>query len=248
MRYLFPSVSAWLLASVAVVGVGCRNGENGVISPSNETQISTTNTGGVTSKTEKPSPEDVVRPKHPKLPRKFPKVGIDEDPEKRQQCRVYLGDSLPEVTLPDLEGNPYRLQDLYGEKLTVILFWSSDKKYAVQALGWAGDTVGQFRKPYTEKEARLIGVNVGDTPEDARQVVEDEGAEFINLLDKDGSLFDQVATQGLPRVYLLDAEGVIRWLDDHYSTTTEDALEQAMGAVLPQEGGSEEPGEGDRSP
>jgi peroxiredoxin len=241
MRYPIPSLAAWLLVSVAVVGVGCRNSDNGEQSPQTDKQISTTGNGGVSPKGKTPSAKDVVRTKHPKLPRKLPKVGIEEDAEKRAQCLVYIEDSMPKVTLRDLEGNPQRLQDLYGEKLTVILFWASDKKYAVQALGWAGDEVAKFRKPYSEKEARLIGINVGDSPEVARQVAQQEGAEFINLLDEDRSLFDQVATEGLPRVYLVDHEGKILWLDDHYSTTTEDALKQAMSFVLENNGGSADP-------
>lgn len=241
MRHLFQSASVWLLAGIAVVGVGCRNGDNDGQSPPTEKQITTTNTSGVTPKPKTPSPEDVVREEHRKLPPEIPKLSITD----RETCIVFQGDPIPAATLPDLDGNSHRLQDLLGDKVTVILFWSSGDKRAVRALGYAGEKVPEFRKPHTEKEARLIGINVGDSPEAARKAVQSEGVEFINLLDEDASLFHHVATEGLPRVYLVDAEGKILWLEDQYRTTTEDALRQAMGAVL---NGEDRSGGGDGSP
>jgi peroxiredoxin len=247
MQYELRSFMAWLLAGAAVVGLGCRDNGNGQQPPKTNSQITRANNGAVSPKGKIPSPADVVRKEHPPLPLEIPKVGMTE--EDRKKCRVYVGDPMPEATLPDLEGKDHRLRDLYGEKLTVILFWSSQNAYAIEALSLVGGHVAEYRESHSEKEASVIGINVGDSPEVARRVVEEQGTEFINLLDTDGTFFCEEVTffsredirKGMmPRVYLVDHEGTILWLDDEYSTTTQDALKQGIRAVL---GAKEVPGD-----
>ena len=79
---------------------------------------------------------------------------------------------------------------------------------------------------------RVVAVNEGDTAESVKSLVEKAAATFPCLLDPDGALFDQVATEKLPRVYLLDAEGTILWFDLEFSRTTRDKLLQAIQFAL----------------
>ena len=132
MQYELRSLMAWLLAGAAAVGLGCRDGGNGQQPPKTNNQAGTANNGAVSPKGKIPSPADVVRKEHPPLPLEIPKTGMTE--EDRKKCHVYRGDPMPEATLPDLEGKDRRLRDLYGEKLTVILFWASEKEYSLSHL------------------------------------------------------------------------------------------------------------------
>ncbi|MFH1924704.1 MAG: hypothetical protein ABIP48_33040, partial [Planctomycetota bacterium] len=74
--------------------------------------------------------------------------------------------------------------------------------------------------------------------EAVRKSVEEAGAGFTNLLDPDGALFARVATEKLPRVYLLDADGKVLWFDLEFSRTTRDNLVQALQVALGESGES----------
>ena len=59
---------------------------------------------------------------------------------------------------------------------------------------------------------------------------EEADVTFPSLLDPGGAYFAAVATERLPRIYLLDADGKILWFDMEYTETTRGALKQAIHA------------------
>ncbi|MEE9602365.1 MAG: TlpA disulfide reductase family protein, partial [Thermoguttaceae bacterium] len=144
-------------------------------------------------------------------------------------CLVKVGDVMPVAELPDVGGGMHSLADLYGEKLTVVFFWKSHKKYAVAEFE---DLDGDIVAPYFEKGVRVIGINVGDSPEQVEAQIQKVDAKFANLLDPNEAFFAQVATEKVPRTYLLDSQGRILWFDLEYSPSTRRNLERGIKFVL----------------
>jgi peroxiredoxin len=161
-------------------------------------------------------------PEPPPAP-KFPEVNLPAALAKT--CLVKVGDSMPDAELTNLEGKGVALRSSLGKKLTVVLFWQSENMYSTQALGRLEEDVA---KPFAEKGVRAIGVSVKDSPEAARKAIEEAGAKYVNLLDPKGVHFAKVATEKIPRVYLLDAAGKILWFDTEYSSSTQRDLERAI--------------------
>ena len=158
---------------------------------------------------------------------KMPEVKLPEQLQKT--CLVKVGDAMPEAELSGLEGKRVSLRSLFGEKLTVVLFWNSDNLYSTQALAYLqGDVV----KPFAGKGVRVVGIDVKDSPDEARKAVQEAGAKFVNLADPQGAYFAKVATERIPRVYLLDPSGKILWFDIEYSTSTRRDLERAIKFAL----------------
>jgi peroxiredoxin len=143
--------------------------------------------------------------------------------------RLGVGDPLPDAELPDLDGQKHTLAELFGEKLTVVVFWQADDPYSTLELE---DLQAEFVEGAGAKGVRVVAVNVGDQPEKVRQAVADFEPSYPILLDTDGSYFAQIATERLPRTYLLDPTGKILWFDLEYSSTTRRHLEQAVEAAL----------------
>jgi peroxiredoxin len=81
----------------------------------------------------------------------------------------------------------------------------------------------------------VVGVNTGDDPQAARELIKLAGARFPNLSDRQGEAFKQVATTKVPRTYLVDASGKILWFDLEYSRTTRRELLQAIRYTLTHE-------------
>ncbi len=161
-------------------------------------------------------------PEPPPAP-KFPDVNLPA--ELAKTCLVKVGDSMPEAELTSVEGKRVALRSTFGKKFTIVLFWQSENLYATQALEYLELDVA---KPFAEKGVRVVGISVKDSPEAARKAIEEAGAKYVNLLDPKGVYFAKVATEKIPRVYLLDAAGKILWLDTEYSSSTQRDLERAI--------------------
>ncbi len=145
--------------------------------------------------------------------------------EHRASCRVFVGDRLPEATLAGADGESHELSGLFGSRGTVVVFWESDNPYSVAALDEIAHRIVQ---PAKEQGISLVSINVGDSPEVAARTAESLGIEGAVLLDPDGEYFHRVATAYLPRIYFLEADGKIAWLDIEYSRTTFRQLRQVV--------------------
>jgi len=172
-------------------------------------------------------PAGPVKPPEPPPPAKMPEVVMPE--ELLATCLVKVGDAMPEGELPDLEGKKHKLTALGGEKLTVVLFWTGENPYATKALE---DLQPDVAEPYGKKGVRVVGIDVGETPEAARKAVQDASVQYTNLVDADGSYFAKVAKEKLPRIYLLDAGGKVLWFDVEYSDSTQRQLITGIKAAL----------------
>ena len=140
-------------------------------------------------------------------------------------CLVKVGDTFPPATLNNTLDEPTELSSLYSEELTVVVFWNNSNPYGVAELR---DLVIDVQKPYGPLGVGVVGINVGDSVETVRDVTERLGAGYPQLLDTDGKLFHQVATRFLPRVYLLNAQGQVLWLDMEYTVETMRHLTEAI--------------------
>jgi len=218
----------WAAALAVGCWVGCRDGstpdEPAPSRPSVEAQAMPGGTQG--------SEADAPPAEEPPPPPTIPEVHLlDAD---RETCLVAVGDPMPDAEPVDLEGRKQSLSALRGEKLTLVFFWTSgDSEFsAMRAQAALEDLQMDVHQPYAEKGVAVVAVNEGDAAESVKRRVEEADAAFPNLLDPDGALFAQVATEKLPRLYLLDAEGKILWFDLEYSPTTRDNMLQAIEVAL----------------
>lgn len=157
----------------------------------------------------------------------------------RDTCLVATGDAMPQVDLRDSQGDAAPLVDHFGEKLTVVLFWSAANIYSVEALQDLASKVGE---PFAEQGVSVVAVNVGETAESAREHLDQAGTGIDSLFDTDADLLGQVTTEGLPRVYLVDHEGTVLWFDIEYSPSTLRQLLLGIRFVLEQEQAAGETG------
>ena len=145
-------------------------------------------------------------------------------------CRVKVGDAMPQIELPQLGRDGARKQpaDFFGEKATVVVFWNSDRRMAMEQLA---DMKPDVVLPFGDQGVDVVGIAVTDSPQRAREALQEAGADFPNLLDADGRAFAQVGSEKLPRTYLLDPQGKVLWFDIEYSHATRRELHQALRAV-----------------
>jgi thiol-disulfide isomerase/thioredoxin len=225
----------WLAAFAAVVMLGCKRDGNPQGQPVGPTPGAKKAPGAV--EVAKPAPPAV------KPPATIPQVVMAQ--QDRATCRVGAGDTMPEAELPQLGGKPeaggkdaggkdaggkkVSLRSLFGKKLTVVVFWTSKSMDAIQELQ---DLELDVAQPYAGKGLKVIGINEQDNADAAAKSLKTAGAAFANLTDPGGEYFAKVATAGLPRTYLLDAQGKILWFDIVYSRSTRRDLETGIKVAL----------------
>lgn len=169
----------------------------------------------------------VAEPEVPPPPPTIPKVNLTESLDAT--CLVRVGDTIPEGDLVDVEGKSHAIREVLSEKLTVLVFWNSEVIHSVVELE---DLAREIAEPLSRRGGRIIAVNTGDTAEKAAEAAKAAGAEFLILLDPERAYFEKLATERLPRTYVLDGKGVILWFDLEYSRTTRRYLEQTIEVAL----------------
>ena len=131
----------------------------------------------------------------PPPPPTIPKVALSD--ALRAACLVKVGDTMPEAELPDPAGKLHALDSLYGQKLTVVCFWTIGTTHRSRLVAAAAlqDLMKEVAEPFGEKGVRVIGINVGDAADEPSQ--QEHAARraltFPNLLDPKGEFFAKIA-------------------------------------------------------
>jgi len=175
----------------------------------------------------RPKPQPLVPPDA------IPKVVLSN--ALRANCLVGVGDAMPQAELPDVSGKIHALESLYGEKLTVVCFWTIGASRPSQLVASATlhDLGKEIAEPFGRQGVRVVAVNVGDSAPDVQRMLAQTGAALPVLLDPKGQCFGQVARdKKMPRIFLLDAAGRILWFDVEYRRQSREDLAQAIRVVL----------------
>jgi peroxiredoxin len=128
--------------------------------------------------------------------------------------------------LTDTDGRPIRLADLRG-KAVWVNFWAS----------WCPPC--QFETPilrtlderYSDRGLAIVGVNVQQTADVARDYAERYELDYTIGADVSGHVFRAWRVFALPTQFFLDADGVIRYVVQ--GPLTENAAAERIEAVLP---------------
>ncbi len=229
MRELWKT---WLALAVVcslllVVFAGCPDGSDQVdLGPPDD------ETNGAADPADPPEPEpkvpEAVEPAPEAVPTEIPPVQMTD--AERALCLVDVGDSMPDAQLPDLEGVDRSLSSLLGSKATVVLFWTASGSPIAAATAQAvlDDLQVDVVEQYADRGVHVVSINENDTSEKVVELRDLSAAEFPMLLDPQGAYFQTVAEERLPRLYVLDADGRILWLDFGYSETTRDTLQSVL--------------------
>jgi cytochrome c biogenesis protein CcmG/thiol:disulfide interchange protein DsbE len=138
---------------------------------------------------------------------------------------IVAGEKAPEFTVKSLDGKDVSLSDYKG-KILLIDFWAS----------WCGPckmTIPKLKELHDEfkdKGLTVIGLDVWDQEEAMKKAIDDMKIDYTVLYaPRDGSTVDlEYGVEGIPTVYLIDKDGVIRggWIG------ADPAHEEAMKKAL----------------
>lgn len=150
--------------------------------------------------------------------------------------KVTVGDRVPEVTLPNWEGQPVTLAKLRG-KVVVIDFWASWCAICRQALP-ALDAIGQR---FAGAPVVVVGINVDKARAAADRFLSTylPSPRLLFLYDPEAEMLSRFGAEGMPAVYVVDPNGIVRFAESGYAPERLNTVEQVIRQYLPQAARSE---------
>ncbi|MGE3315000.1 MAG: redoxin domain-containing protein [Planctomycetaceae bacterium] len=132
-----------------------------------------------------------------------------------------IGKRVENFTLSDYRGKEFSLSDFSGKKAVVVAFLGTEcplaKLYAPR--------LSALEKKFSEKGIAVIGINSNrqDAVTEIGIYAKEHGIEFPMLKDVGNKIADRIGATRTPEVFLLDADGVVRYhgrIDDQYGVGT----------------------------
>jgi peroxiredoxin len=118
-----------------------------------------------------------------------------------------IGDPPPRIALKDLNGAPVRLPDDYRGKVVILHFWAGGCSSCKEEM----PAMETLYASYARKGLVILAVNVGQRKDTVKVLVRGLGITYPVLLDTDREMAMKYGVVGLPRTYLVDRNGVIRY-------------------------------------
>ena len=142
---------------------------------------------------------------------------------------IEAGDRLPALSVQDWDGKPVSLERYAGKPL-VIDFWASwcgTCKAALPAL----DAVARRQR---EHGVVVIAINIDRNRQAAESWLDANLRDrTVTLLhDAQGTALARFGAEGMPAVYVVDRQGVVRFAEAGYAPERIEAVERAIENVV----------------
>lgn len=147
---------------------------------------------------------------------------------------LQVGMEAPEFSLKNLGGDTSTFADLKGDKLTVLVFWSTWSKKSEKALA----RMQKLHEKYKGQGLAVIGVNADEqkisdkTVAEIRAVQEKLKIGFPMLVDHGLASFHDYGAIALPTMVVIDRERVIKYELSGYPLVGSEAMADYVSSVI----------------
>lgn len=143
---------------------------------------------------------------------------------------VKIGEELPNVTLPTLEGESVSISNYRG-KIVMLAFWASwcprcmDELIYLQGIS------------KTSPDIVVIGINQESQnisrahKERIRKSLKEAKIDFTILVDENLDAWRTFSINALPTSIILDKKGVVRFAEPNYYWATQDKIAEVIQAI-----------------
>ena len=150
--------------------------------------------------------------------------GFRTDP--REIPSPLLGRPAAAFSLTTFSGNPLSLESLRG-KVVMLNFWAS---WCVPACYEEAPTLERTWRAYKDKGVTVVGVNIQDKEEAAREFLRRFEHSFPNAPDPKGRVSVDYGVYGVPETFFIDRKGRVRF--KHVGALTDDIARRHLDTLL----------------
>ena len=138
-----------------------------------------------------------------------------------------VGEPAPDLSLPMLDGSPFRLSDHPG-KVLVLDFWASWCGPCVRALPEYVDVASQF----DADKVLFLAVNLKEQPQTVARFLESRNLAPITLLDRNGIAAAIFGVSGIPHTVIVGPDGFVETVKVGYNPNSAAELNLVIRQIL----------------
>lgn len=136
---------------------------------------------------------------------------------------VSVGQTAPDFSLKDTEGNTVSLKNLKGEKIVVLDFWASWCGPCIRAI----PELNRIQKDYGERGVQVLGINIREKPSAVVSFKKKNMVKYQVLLDLKGTVAADYRVRGIPNLIVIDKDGVMQY-NGHSPAKLKDILKKLV--------------------
>jgi peroxiredoxin len=128
-------------------------------------------------------------------------------PEAGANTALRIGDNVPSIVLSGLNGVPVRIPENLRGKVFILHFWQIGCSSCKLEMPAMEKLYGSYRR----KGLEILAVNVGQKKETVNAFAAELGVSYPVLLDTDGKIAALYGVSDVPRTYVIDRSGIVRY-------------------------------------
>lgn len=141
---------------------------------------------------------------------------------------IEAGDPAPDFAAPALDGGaPIRLADFKGQ-VVYLDFWASWCKPCRESL----PLLSAMREELRTSGFEVVAIDVDENPDDGRAFLERFPVTYPVASDPRGKVTERYDVLGMPSSFLIDRDGIVRYVKEGFKTKDMAAIRARILALL----------------
>ena len=169
-----------------------------------------------------PEPEEEVLVEEPKADM------TDEEREIEATTLVKVGQVAPDFSVEMLDGRTIKLSELRG-KVVMLCFWATWCPPCRQEMAHLQEGVIDH---FAGKDLVVLPISRGEKREVVEKFIADNGYTFGVGLDPERAIYDQYASNFVPRTFIINKQGKVTYRVAGYDEQTAKAVNAAIAKAL----------------
>ena len=154
-----------------------------------------------------------------------------KEKNRNDELNLNINDSASEFTVQMIDGKKINLSDLKG-KVVLVNYWAT---WCAPCLMEFAEFPEKILEPFKDKSFILIAISIGETKEKVElkmDKMKKYGVDFNVGIDQKKEIWDKYATGAIPKSFLIDQNGIIKYISIGNSDGNVDKLATEIKKLL----------------
>jgi len=138
-----------------------------------------------------------------------------------------IGAKAPSFDLPAQAGGKRASLESVDGKVGIIDFWATWCEPCQKSFPKYQALVAKY-----ESDLGIIGISEDDEPDSIRDFAKETGVEFVLAWDRDKRVAERYKPEAMPTGFIVDKQGVVRYMHAGYHEGEEAQIEKQVQALL----------------